>query len=329
MAKVGCQPHGGVRSRSTLDLTVTGVRVLTPRIRAYTLAAANARPLPTFDAGAHLEVPVSLPDGTQALRHYSIASDPARRDTFEVAVLREDDGRGGSVAMHDGMQIGLTIRTQPPRNHFALHRDHRPTLLIAGGIGITPVKAMAHTLARRGTPFTLHYAARSEREMAYRHELADVAGDALRAYCSDRSERIDINAILREALDDAIVYVCGPARLIDSVVTEAQALGMADRIRSERFGVSSDGPMHPIQVELARTGTTIDVAADESVLDALLDAGISAPYSCRTGVCGTCAVPVLDGEPDHRDAVLTDAQKESLMCPCVSRASGDHLRLDL
>jgi ferredoxin-NADP reductase/predicted pyridoxine 5'-phosphate oxidase superfamily flavin-nucleotide-binding protein len=315
-----------------LELVIAGVRQLTPRIRAYELRDSQGRELPAIQAGAHLQVPVRLEGGKAATRHYSISSDPARRDAYEIAVLREDGGSGGSRAVHDSFEIGLRLRCGLPGNDFALHDDARPAVLIAGGVGITPIKGMAHALKARGTATRLHYAARSRQEVAYREELARELGDALSVYLSGEGARMDIERVLAAAPAEAIFYVCGPHRLVDAVTRAAARLKIdPERIRIERFAASIATDARPIEVELRRAGKTIQVGSDQTILDAALAAGIDAPYSCRAGSCKTCAVKVLDGDPDHRDSALSPAERERhhLMCPCISRAKGERLVLDL
>jgi ferredoxin-NADP reductase/predicted pyridoxine 5'-phosphate oxidase superfamily flavin-nucleotide-binding protein len=221
-----------------LALTVTGVRQMTPRIRAYELRPTDWGDLPAAAPGAHLAVPVRLADGSVVTRQYSLATHPARRDMYEIAVLREDDGRGGSAAIHASWAIGTRLNLDRPLNQFALHDDARPAVLIAGGIGITPIKAMAQALQARGTPFMLHYTGRRPDEMAYRDRLAIEFPQQLRLHFSRMAgqARMDIDAIVRSAPEDAVFYVCGPAALIGAVATSAGKLGIAPaRVRFESF----------------------------------------------------------------------------------------------
>ena len=315
-----------------LELVIAGIRQLAPRVRAYELRDPNGDALPAVAAGSHLQVPVQLTDGTTTTRHYSICSNPARRDIYEIAVLREDKGTGGSNAVHALFDVGLHLHCQLPQNHFQLHTDKRPAVLIAGGIGITPIKAMAQTLKARDNVLQLHYAGRSTHEMAFRDRLMREFGDALIVYRSAEGEHMDIEQILSTAPDDAAIYVCGPGRLINAVTATAKALSIdVERIRVERFAASVTPDSKPVQLELRRSGKQLQVAANQSLLDAMLDAGVEAPFGCKTGNCKSCAVTVLDGDPDHRDSALSAAERDDyqLMCPCVSRASSNHLVLDI
>ncbi|MGJ7902773.1 2Fe-2S iron-sulfur cluster-binding protein [Lysobacter sp. 1R34A] len=322
--------EAAVWGEGPLELVVAGVRQLTARVRAYELRHPQGEALPAVAAGAHLRVPVRL-GGKIELRHYSISSDPARRDAYEIAVLREESGRGASKAVHAGFELGLRLRCELPRNDFALGEDTRPAILIAGGIGITPIKAMAHTLARRGQPFQIHYAGRGLRELPFLQALQTQFGERLSLYPADQGVRLDLRRLLSNLATDAQIYACGPARLIDELNIVAATLGIGEQVRIERFDAAARPDDRAIEVELRRSERRIRVAGTQTILDALLSAGVNAPSDCRAGNCGTCAVKVLDGVPDHRDNALSAAEKEraALMCICVSRAHSEHLALDL
>jgi hypothetical protein len=315
-----------------LPLVISGVRQLTPRIRAFELHAPDGGALPRVAAGAHLDVPVRLADGRVATRRYSITSDPMRRDCYEFAVLREDGGTGGSRAVHQTFALGIRLNCGLPGNDFELHADPRSALLIAGGIGITPIKSMAAALKADGRSFTLHYAARSAREMAYRVQLQLEYAGRVQTYASDCGERMDVRQVLQHAPSAAVIYVCGPARLVDAVRAMATELGIApERVRFERFVAARRFDDRPVTLELRRSGRTIEVGATQSILEAVEAAGLTAPFSCRNGTCATCATKVLDGTPEHRDSALTDPERDraGLMCICVSRAVTPRLALDL
>ncbi len=314
-----------------LELVITGVRQLAPRVRAYEFRDPAGGALPPIEAGAHLKVPVRLESGETVTRHYSIASNPSRRDIYEIAVLREADGSGGSRVIHETYQLGTTIRTVLPENYFTLHGDKRPAVLIAGGIGITPIKPMAQALAARGAVLQMHYAGRSLADMPFRDRLQREFGDQLTVYSSADSERMDIGAMLSAAPADAVFYVCGPARLIDAVIGAAEAAGIDDdRVHFERFEAGIVRDAKPVQVELVRSQVVLQVSSEQTILDAMLSEGIEVTWSCKTGNCKSCAVPVIDGEPEHRDSALSKHERDELrlMCPCVSRAKGDELVLD-
>ncbi len=223
-------------SKGSLEVVISGIRQLTPRIRAFELKDPNGKELPKVDAGAHILVPIRLGNGRISVQHYSICSDPARRDAYEIAVLREENGSGSSVAAHEQFQIGLHLRCSLSPNTFQLHTDSRPAILIAGGIGITPIKAMAHTLKAQGRYFLIHYAARNTQEAAYLDKLVREFGDQLTFYPADQNKRMDVNALLSFAPPDAVFYVCGSKRMIDAVTDAAKMLCIgSDSIRIERF----------------------------------------------------------------------------------------------
>jgi len=324
--------HGAVPDSigsGPLELSICGVRQLTPRVRLYDLRRPDGGDLPAVEAGAHLPVPVRLHDGTQTLRTYSICSDPHHRDVYEIAVLRDEKGRGGSVSVHSHYALGTTLRCGLPQNAFPLHGDARPAVLIAGGIGITPLRAMARVLSREGRLARLFYAARSAREAAFAPELARLYEG--RVEFRFDADHLDIEEALDAAGTDAIVYVCGPEGLIQAVARQAANRGWPDgRVRFERFAAATASANRPFTIVLAKSGNRVAVTPGESALDALDRSGAPVPSSCRTGTCGTCIVRLAGGEAEHRDSVLTEAQRAAgLFTPCVSRARTPELVLDV
>lgn len=331
-----------VLGHGPLKLTISAVRQLTPRVRAYELQDATGKPLPPSEPGAHLALPIPMPDGSLQHRRYSLGPALHTPGAWEVAVLRQERAAAatssasaptGSAALHDRYQLGQQLAVAQPRSHFELHTDHRPAIFIAGGIGITPLRSMAYALRDRGVPFHLHWAVRRVSDAAYAGELSQQLGPRLTVYASDAGERLDLSAILAKAAPQALVYVCGPDGLMAQAREQAQARGIADeRVRLERFAPApASTPHRPVTLKLARSGKSVAASAETSLLDAALAAGAVVPSSCRTGQCGTCAVRVLDGVVDHRDHVLTDEARSSqgLICLCVSRALSDTLTLDL
>lgn len=221
-----------------LKLVVTGMRQLTPRVRSYELRAPDGGELPVVDAGAHLAVPVRLPGGSVITRQYSLVMHPHRRDRYEIAVLREEAGRGGSSAIHAGWQIGTRLALEHPVSQFPLHDDDRPAVLIAGGIGITPLVTMARELKARSRSFELLYSGRTAADMAYRERLTTEIPEQLHLYFTRAAggARIDIRSVMQSAAADAIFYVCGPARLIEAVREAARELDIpAGRVQYESF----------------------------------------------------------------------------------------------
>ncbi len=316
-----------------LALRVDGIRQRTPRVRSYELRSADGTGLPPVAAGSHIDVPVRLRSGVISTRRYSIASDPSRRDAYEIAVLREEQGSGGSVAVHADVQLGTILCCGLPGNDFALHSDDRPAVLIAGGIGITPIKAMAEQLRADGRSVDLHYAVRSLGEAPYLDCLRGMLPAGLHVYAADRQQRLDVSSLIARSAPESVFYVCGPTRLIDAVHDAASAAGVAaNRVRSERFAApDAKAASQPLIVTLGRSGQRIAVAADQTILEAIEAAGVAAPSGCRAGNCGTCQVRVLRGQPDHRDTALSETEHNAagLMCICVSRATSPELTLDL
>jgi len=224
--------------KGPLPLYVSGIRQLTPSIRAYELRHVDGEQLPSYRAGAHLRVPIALPDGMLTNRAYSLTDVGNDLDCYRIAVLRLEDGDGGSRALQADWQLGTRINVELPENYFPLHDDERPAVLIAGGIGITPIKAMAQTLAARGTEFQLHYSGRTPQQMAFVKDLQRQFPERCRFYFSQvqQSARLDIEDILGRATADTVIYVCGPGRLIDGVRQTAYRLGIADqRVQFESF----------------------------------------------------------------------------------------------
>ena len=221
-----------------LKIVVAGMRQLTPRVRAYELRAPDGSDLPAVAAGAHLGVPVRLADGSEVIRQYSLSSHPQRRDRYEIAVLREDAGRGGSAAIHATWQIGTRLALDHPVNQFPLHDDNRHAVLIAGGIGITPIRAMALALKARGNSFELHYSGRAAADMAYRDRLASEFSGQLHLYFTRTpgATRLDLRATMLSAPPDALFYVCGPGRMIEAAQAVARQLAIpASRMQYESF----------------------------------------------------------------------------------------------
>ena len=293
-----------------------------------------------------------LEDGSEATRSYSICSDTQQKQYYDIAVLCEEQGRGGSRSVHQLFTLGQTLHCQIPENYFALHEDGRPAVLIAGGIGITPIYSMARALKKpvqayhlhdgylhdSQTPnfhlrdFHLHYAARSRKDMSFIYELQQEFGEQLSLYHDDENNFIDLTRVLCDAPEDAVFYICGPQGLLSAVQEQANVLGIDDeRIRFEQFSSAIQTDDQEVSLTLAKSKVEIVVPADETLLQAITKAGIDMPYSCEAGNCKTCAVTVLDGEVDHRDVVLSQKEKdnENLMCPCVSRALTPNLTLNI
>ncbi|MCI4677903.1 PDR/VanB family oxidoreductase [Rhodoblastus acidophilus] len=286
--------------------------------------------LPPFEAGAHIEI--ALPNGL--IRPYSLCNAAHEAGRYEIAVLLEREGRGGSLAAH-GLVEGQALPVRPPRNFFPLAPDGY-SLLIAGGIGITPLLAMAETLADAGRGVELHACARSERRAAFRARLAAAPFAAsVRWHFDDGApdQKFDIGAVLAGAPEDARLYVCGPQGFMDHVLGAARARGWPeDRLHYEYFAAApspAEGD-RPFRIVLARSGRTIDVPAGVTAAQAMAEAGVEPPLSCEQGVCGTCLLPVIEGQPDHRDHFQNPAERaaNTHFAACCSRAVTPRLVLD-
>lgn len=290
--------------------------------------------LPAFEAGAHVDLHLPMPGGEQ-VRSYSLLNDPVERHRWCVAVQRERDGAGASEWIHTQLRPGQMLRVGAPRNHFALQDDPVPPLLLAGGIGITPILSMLHTLNRAGRGWTLHAAARSRRRMAFRAELqalADAAGPRgqLHLHADDEADGVlDVAGIVAAAPPDTPVYACGPVPMLQAVTT-ATAGWPPGRVRLEHFRVVP-GVTSGFTVRLRRSGLDVPVRPGQTILEAVLAQGVPARHSCRAGFCGTCEVPVLAGEPEHADLILDAAQRAAgdRMFICCGGARTPVLELDL
>lgn len=314
-----------------LSLVITGIRQLTPRIRAYELRDPEGRDLPKVCAGSHLRVPVLMDDGTTEWRSYSISSNPARLDIYEIAVLREENGRGGSKKIHEQYQLGLRVYCHSPRNDFTQSEFKKPALLIAGGVGITAIKPIVQSLVAKHIACELHYAGRSKKELAYRDRLQRTLGQDFYGYYADENQQLDVAELLKRSKSDCEIFVCGPQKLIDAVYAEAQKLNIdVARIHSERFGLEKYASDQNFIVEVQGRPELIAVSRDASLLEALEDAGMPINSECRVGNCGQCVVTVVEGSVEHRDNVLTAEERASgKMCACVSRATNEKLVISI
>lgn len=317
-----------------LQLRVERIAPLTERVSAFTLVDGAGAPLPGWQAGAHVEVAVQPQPGRQAWRAYSLVlpADGPCADRYEIAVQREDAGTGGSLCMHR-LRAGDLVRVRPPANHFPLADGAHEALLLAGGIGITPILSMARALHQAGRPAALHYAARAPEAMPYHDAVQALPGSTLYFDGGDPARGVPLHSVLAQPHAGRHLYVCGPRGLIDAVVRTARALGWDDaHVHYELFAgaLPADGDA-PFEIECGRGGRVFMVPSGKSMLDVLVEEGFDPLFDCRTGTCGVCVTPVLDGTPDHRDSALSAAEKQAgrQVCICVSRAATPRLVLDL
>ncbi|GAA1877731.1 PDR/VanB family oxidoreductase [Asanoa iriomotensis] len=314
---------------TTMRLLVDRITWEAQDVVSVRLRAADGADLPPWEPGAHLDL--VLPSGL--IRQYSLCGDPTDRTSYLVAVLRERSGRGGSAEVHDTALVGREVEVRGPRNHFAL--EPAPAyVFLAGGIGVTPLVAMARAAARSGTPWRLHYGGRSRESMAFVDELSGLGGQLLLAP-QDEVGLLDLEAIVAGAPPEAAIYVCGPEGMLRAAQSAGDKAGRAVRI--ERFAAASNPGLAQrpasagFEVDLCRSGLRLAVPPDRSMLEVIRDVLPDVPYSCEEGYCGTCEVRVVDGVPDHRDDILSPAQRAAgdLVMICVSRSATSVLSLDL
>lgn len=314
----------------TLLLCVSRIRELTPRIRAYELRATDGSELPIITAGSHLTIPVVI-SGKPDFRHYSICSNPNQRNFYEIAVLHESRGCGGSHFIRTTFEPGTQFECATPANNFHVHANSSPALLIAGGIGITPIISIAYTLAARGRRFSMHYAGKSKAEMAFSNELQNNFPQQIHFYSTAENQRLNIMDVMANTPSNTQFYACGPQKMLNEIQTCARSLGVDnDRIQLEHFTAETHDDDKAVVLELAYSHKLIKVNSDQPLLAALRDAKLPVKFDCCVGDCGTCAIKILEGEADHRDHVLSDAQKkDGFICVCVSRSKTDKLVLAL
>jgi dimethylamine monooxygenase subunit B len=316
-----------VTHAETIPVEVAAVEPVTPLITRFTLRPVGGGVLPPFSGGSHVIVVVRAGDRTFR-NPYSLAGSPWDLQTYQIAVRRLDDGRGGSAYLHGQVTVGTRLEVSHPVNLFPLAGLGRGHVLIAGGVGITPITAMAADLARGGAPWELHYAVRGPGHDFFGRVLRERYGELVRVY---HGRVIDFDRVLADRPLGTHVYTCGPAGMIDAVGRAARAAGWPDsHIHFERFAAPPVGG--PFEARLARSGLTVLVPPERSLLEAMEAAGVDAPYLCRGGACGECETDVLelDGELIHNDHWLSaeDRAAGRKVMPCVSRARGTRLVID-
>lgn len=318
---------------ATLDVVVVARRSPTPDVCEIEVQGA-AGPLPPYTAGAHIRL--NLPSGLK--RAYTLCRPPNADGTYTVAVLKDRCSRGGSHEVHAVCHPGMALRIDAPQNLFPLQAEASEHILVAGGIGITPMRAMAHTLGD-SVPWRLHHFVRERSSAAYADELlARFGGDRVLVHASQGRGR-DFSALQDElhraaTAPGAHLYVCGPEGMIDHVQGLAVLAGWpADRVHQERFGApeADTGAARAFDVVLQSDGRRVRVGAEESIVQALGRVGVHPMVSCEQGVCGTCLTRVVGGVPEHRDGYLSDDERahNDQMLICCSRAQGEELVLDL
>jgi ferredoxin-NADP reductase len=314
----------------TTDLVVHRRHAAADGVAALDLVHPQGDDLPAWEPGAHIDL--MLDEGL--VRQYSLCGDPTDATTWRVGVLLDPQSRGGSQHVHEKVSEGTSLRVRGPRNHFGLVDSPR-YLFIAGGIGITPIIPMIASAEQAGSDWTLIYLGRSRTTMAFADALSDSYGERVTLWPNDQNGHFDIEAALREPADQTLVYSCGPEGLL-SALEQHSAHWPEGSLHIERFAAKA--PAEPpaealdtFQVVCQRSGVTVEVSEGATILDALEDADIPIMSSCLEGICGTCEATVLEGTPDHRDSMLTEAERTSgnKILTCVSRSRSEKLVLDL
>lgn len=301
-------------------------------ICSFEFVDPQGQALPPFSAGSHVDV--HLPGGL--IRQYSQCNDPAETHRYVIAVLRDSASHGGSLGMHDLVQNEL-IQISDPRNHFPLSGEAGHHILLAGGIGVTPILCMAEHLASTGASFEMHYCTRSRERTAFLQRIAGSAFAYRVQFHHDDglpSQKLDAAALLDSRGQDTHLYVCGPTGFMDWILNTARTAGWPEgRLHREYFAAApvDTSQDSSFEIQIASTGEVITVAANQSVVAALSAHGFELAVSCEEGICGTCITRVIEGLPDHRDMFLTPAEqaKGDHFTPCCSRAKSSRLVLDL
>ena len=315
---------------TTLTVNVTDVRAEARDVMTLELRAPGGGQLPPFEPGAHLDV--HLPNGL--VRQYSLTNDWRERDRYVIGVGRVAGSRGGSEYVHANIRAGMALKISAPRNNFELDGEAQRFLFIAGGIGVTPIMAMVRWCVAQGKPWRIIYAARSRQRAAFYEEICTLAAAKAQFHFDDECGQVlDVAQAIASWSPGERVYCCGPTPLMDAVKALTADLP-GGTVRFEWFTVpESDEPADSdsFSVRLERSGQEFIVPPEKSILEVLEDHGFELPFSCREGLCGTCVTNVLEGEPDHRDYVLSDEERESgkMMTICCSRAKTASLTLDL
>lgn len=316
-----------------LELQVRQIRMEAIGIHSFELCAPDHERLPPFTAGAHIDL--HLPGGL--VRQYSLCNDPADTHRYVLGVLKDANGRGGSLRVHEALKVGDVVRVSHPRNQFELQASQRSALLIAGGIGITPLKSMAHSLLQAGTPFELHCCARSSEVAAFTEELVDFnrrAPGSVRWHFDNGvvGAGLDLAALLAVQPEGTHLYFCGPPGFMKAC-EQAAAHWQPGTVHSEHFQAPArTEPLAPTTgatVRLSQTGRELVLPEGGNLLDLLIGNGVHVPTSCMSGLCGTCKTGYADGEVEHNDFILGDGEKGHCLTPCVSRITSRSITLHL
>lgn len=311
-----------------IEVRLTAIRYLARDTSLLELQTLDGRPLPSYEPGAHIDL--HLPNGL--VRNYSLTAAIPNPSTYEVGIKRDPASRGGSRYIHDELRVGTTLKIGGPRNNFRLHEDAAHSVLIAGGIGITPIWCMVQRLNALGRPWQLHYACRSRTDMAFQHELGGMPQATLHFDDESAGHFLDVAAIVAAAPKDAHLYCCGPAPMLQAFEAATKDWP-PEQVHIEYFTAKDLPPAKKggFTVELARSGVEYFIPEGETILNVLLDAGIDIDYSCELGICGACEQRVISGIPEHRDSILSEeeqAENKRVMI-CCAGCRTERLVLDL
>ncbi|MFL5267708.1 MAG: PDR/VanB family oxidoreductase [Stellaceae bacterium] len=312
-----------------MQLRVRSITYLAEATNGYELVDPRGRDLPRFEAGAHIDLRTG-----GFLRQYSLCNDPAERRRYCIAVLRENESRGGSRHLHETVRVGELVEVSLPRNNFPLDPAAKRHLLIAGGIGIAPMMSMIAELQRRHAEFEVHYCTRTPERTAFRSRLAPLAAEGRLFFHHDGGDPargLDLVALLRNYRPETHLYYCGPAPLM-AAAAQAASQWPAGAVHSESFIATPQaviGEDRPFRVRLAKTGGEYEIPVGKTIVDVLRGDGVAVRTSCELGYCGACLTPYLAGEPDHRDQLLEENGRKRYMLICCSRSKTPLLELDL
>lgn len=332
--------HLDTASGGSLSVHIASMQHAAEGVLALDLRPLESTVLPPFTAGAHIgvELPIQGDTSNPVIRQYSLCNDPEENHRYVIAVGRDPQSRGGSIWIHEVLQPGDKLRISTPRNHFPLNQSATHSVLVAGGIGVTPLLAMARQLSKLGKAWSFYYCAKSSERAAFLEELQKLPGKVVPVFDGiPGGSPIDLTAVVGSAPAGAHFYCCGPSSLMEAFEKACSHLP-DEQVHVEWFkprsfinSATTSTINSAFEIKLAKTGRSLSVPADQSILDVLIEAGVSVQHSCCDGVCGTCETRVLEGLPDHRDSVLLgdEAKCTDRMMVCVSRSTGPFLTLDL
>ncbi|MBT8614697.1 oxidoreductase [Polynucleobacter paneuropaeus] len=324
-----------VADKKLLQLKIKQIRHEASAIHSYELVSEDGEALPPFDAGSHIDL--HLPSG--AIRQYSLSNDPVEKNRYVVGVLRDEHGRGGSKEVHKALRVGDSVSVSNPRNHFQLDESAKKVILLAGGIGITPLKSMSHRLKSLGIPFELHYCARSQENIAFHQELRNLSDAGEVQFHLDGGipgNGLNITEMVRVLEAGSHLYYCGPAGFMKACAQAAKERSDI-HVHFEHFKPpEKEGGQAEINVnagelaiQIQSTGQKIALLRSESLIDALAKLGVEVSTSCQSGLCGTCKTRYISGDVEHGDCILSDAEHAEYLTPCISHVKSGTLVLDL